>query len=190
MIATGRSDEKLKIVKEQGADHIINCKAVEDKQSIRRFRDEVKALTGGRGVEVVYDGVGGDISLESMRCVSFGARFLVVGWASTPFVAKGKGQRGAPNANMLPTNLIMMKGLKVIGCPTVISTQHDASIRTKRLNQIMAWVSSGHIKPYISHTYPLSDIKDALIAKWTGEIIGGCVVNPPLNEEQNEEEQK
>jgi len=183
VIATGRSDEKLKIVKEQGADHIINCKAEEGKQGVRRFRDEVKALTGGRGVEVVYDGVGGDISLESMRCVSFGARFLVVGWASTPFVAKGKGKRGAPNANMLPTNLIMMKGLKVIGCPTVISTQHDASIRTKRLNQIMSWVAEGLLKPYISHTYPLANIKDALIAKWTGKIIGGCVVHPPFNEE-------
>jgi len=184
VIATGRSDAKLKVVKEQGADHIINCKAAEGEQGVRRFRDEVKALTGGRGVDVVYDGVGGDISLESMRCVSFGARFLIVGWASTPFVSKGKGQRGAPNANMLPTNLIMMKGLKVMGCPTVISTQHDASIRTERLNQIMEWVNSGQLKPYLSHTYPLTDIKDALIAKWTGEIIGGCAVHPPHHEPQ------
>jgi len=183
VIATGRSDEKLKVVKEQGADHVINCKALDNSQNIHRFRDEVKALTGGRGVDVVYDGVGGDISLESMRCVRFGARFLIVGWASTPFVAKGKGQRGAPNANMLPTNLIMMKGLKVIGCPTVISTQHDASIRTERLNQIMNWISSGLLKPYISHTFPLANIKDALIAKWTGKIIGGCVVHPPFYQE-------
>lgn len=183
VIATGRSDEKLNIVKQQGADHVINCKAADGENGVRRFRDEVKALTKGKGVDVVYDGVGGDISLESMRCVSFGARFLIVGWASTPFVAKGKGQRGAPNANMLPTNLIMMKGLRVMGCPTVISTQHDASIRTERLDQIMAWVDSGQLKPYLSHTYPLTDIKEALIAKWTGKIIGGCAVNPPINEE-------
>lgn len=182
VIATGRSDHKLNVVKEQGADHVINCKPDEGEQGVRRFRDDVKALTQGRGVDVVYDGVGGDISLESMRCVTFGARFLVVGWASTPFVAKGKGQRGAPNANMLPTNLIMMKGLKVMGCPTVISTQHDASIRPTRLNKIMEWVESGQLKPYISHTYPLADVKTALKAKWTGEIIGGCVVHPePLS---------
>ena len=179
VIATGRSDEKLKIVKEQGADHIINCKAEKGEGGVKRFRDEVKALTQGRGADVVYDGVGGDISLESMRCVSFGARFLVVGWASTPFVAKGKGQRGAPNANMLPTNLIMMKGLKVMGCPTVISTQHDASIRTERLQKIMEWVKSGQLTPHVSHTFSLANIKDALKAKWTGEIIGGCVVHPP-----------
>jgi len=178
VIATGRSDRKLQIVKEQGADHLINCKSEDPKTGVRRFREDVKALTGGRGVDVVYDGVGGDISLESMRCVSFGARFLVVGWASTPFVAKGKGQRGAPNANMLPTNLIMMKGLKVLGCPTVISTQHDASIRPERLQKIMQWVEAGLLKPYISHTFPLSEIKDAMKAKWAGDIIGGCVVHP------------
>ncbi|MGJ8669525.1 MAG: NADPH:quinone oxidoreductase family protein [Oceanococcus sp.] len=179
VIATGRSDEKLKIVKEQGADHVINCKAAEGEKGVKRFRDEVKALTGGAGVDVVYDGVGGDISLESMRCVRFGARFLIVGWASTPFVAKGKGQRGAPNANMLPTNLIMMKGLKVLGCPTVISTQHDARIRTERLRKITQWVESGLLIPYISHRFPLANIQQALKAKWTGEIIGGCVVHPP-----------
>jgi len=178
VIATGRSDAKLKIVKEQGADYVINCKAEDGAGGIKRFRDEVKELTGGRGVDVVYDGVGGDISLESMRCVTFGARFLVVGWASTPFVAKGKGQRGAPNANMLPTNLIMMKGLKVLGCPTIISTQHDESIRPERLNKIMQWVEAGQLKPYISHTFPLTDVKEALRAKWAGEILGGCVLNP------------
>ena len=178
VIATGRNDEKLKIVQAQGADHVINCRAAEGESGVRRFRDEVKPLTGGKGVDMVYDGVGGDISLESMRCVKFGARFLIVGWASTPFVAKGKGQRGAPNANMLPTNLIMMKGLKVLGCPTIISTQHDASIRPARLQQIMQWVEEGKLKPYVSHRFELRDVKQALKAKWTGEIIGGCVLNP------------
>ena len=109
-------------MKEQGADHVLNCKAPEGQTGVRRFRDDVKALTSGQGVDVVYDGVGGDISLESLRAVKFGARYLIVGWAATPFVAKGKGERGAPNANVLPTNLIMMKSLDVLGCPTVIST--------------------------------------------------------------------
>ncbi|KZY74892.1 hypothetical protein A3742_01365 [Oleiphilus sp. HI0071] len=176
VIATGRSDEKLAVVKEQGADHIINCRSDDENVSVRRFRDEVKALTGGNGVDVVYDGVGGDISLESMRCVKFGARFLIVGWASTPFVAKGKGQRGAPNANMLPTNLIMMKGLQVLGCPAVISTQFDPTIRPERLAAIMSWVEDGKIKPYVSHRFALHDVKQALLAKWRGDVIGGCVL--------------
>ncbi|MBA3461762.1 MAG: zinc-binding dehydrogenase, partial [Deltaproteobacteria bacterium] len=67
VIATGRSEAKLAIVTAQGADHTLPSTG---------FPDQVKALTGGKGVDVVYDGVGGDISLESLRCVRFGARFL------------------------------------------------------------------------------------------------------------------
>jgi NADPH:quinone reductase len=178
VIATGRSDEKLAIVKAQGADHVINCKAAEGETGVRRFRDEVKALTGGRGVDVVYDGVGGAISLESLRCVTFGARFLIVGWAATPDVAKGKGERGAPNANVLPTNLIMMKGLNVLGCPTVISTINNPSIRAPRLAQVMEWAASGRIKPYVSDVFPLEEYQAAMRAKWTGKVTGACVLRP------------
>lgn len=178
VIATGRSDEKLELVKSQGADHVVNCRNADGTPGVKRFRDEVKALTGGRGVDVVYDAVGGDISLESLRCVAFGARFLIVGWAATPFVADGRGQRGAPNANTLPTNLIMMKGLDVLGCPMVISTVNDPSIRPPRFAKIMQWAAEGRIKPYISHFYPLADFKEAMRAKWSGKIIGGCVLHP------------
>jgi NADPH2:quinone reductase len=178
VIATGRSDEKLAVVKSQGADHVINCKSRDGTSGVRAFRDDVKALTNGRGVDVVYDGVGGEISLESLRCVRFGARFLVVGWAATPFVAQGKGQRGAPNANVLPTNLIMMKGLDVLGCPTAISTLNDPSIRAPRLDQILRWAEAGAIVPYVSRVFPLAEFKTAMRAKWNGDVIGGCVLHP------------
>ncbi len=177
VIATGRSDEKLAVVAAQGADHVINCKG--EGGGLRSFRADVKALTGGEGVDVVYDGVGGDeISVESMKCVRFGARLLIVGWASTPFVAKGKGQRGAPNVNMLPTNLIMMKGLDVLGCPTAISTLHDPSIRAPRLQQILRWANEGKIRPYVSQRYPLERYADAMRAKWNAEFVGGAVLHP------------
>jgi NADPH2:quinone reductase len=162
VIATGRSKEKLAIVKEQGADHVVIGAAM---------RDEVKALTGGKGVDVVYDGVGGDISVESLRCVKFGARFLIVGWASTPFVAKG-------TPNQLPTNLIMMKGLDVLGCPTVISAIMNPSIRAARFERVWSWAESGALKPYIGKTFPLDDYKAAMRAKWNGEVVGGCCVHP------------
>ncbi|MDB4960489.1 MAG: Quinone oxidoreductase [Myxococcales bacterium] len=170
VIATGRSAEKLAVVKAQGADHVI---AGGDS-----MRDAVKAITGGTGVDVVYDGVGGELSVESLRCVRFGARYLIVGWAATPFVAKGKGQRGAPNANQLPTNLIMMKGLDVLGCPTVISTVNDPSLRAPRLAQILAWAEAGQIRPHVSHVFPLAEFKTAMRTKWSGEVIGGCVLHP------------
>jgi len=157
---------------------VINCGLPNGEKGVRKFRDEVKALTNGQGVDVVYDGVGGDISLETLRCVQFGARFLIVGWASTPLVAKGKGQRSAPNANVLPTNLILMKGLQVLGCPAVISAQKDPMLRPTRLKKIREWVEEGKIKPHISHRFKLSEVTEALIAKWTGKIIGGCVIHP------------
>lgn len=131
VIATGRRADKLEQVKALGADHVV-VTADED-GAMRRFREEVKAITEGRGVDVVHDGVGGEHSLEALRCVDFGARYLVVGWAATPFVARGKGKRGAPNANVLPTNLIMMKSLDVRGCPAVISAHRDPSLVPTRL---------------------------------------------------------
>ena len=169
VIATGRSPEKLAIVAQHGADHTVPS---------TDFAKTVKELTGGQGVDVVYDGVGGDISVESLRCVKFGARFLIVGWASTPFVARGKGQRGAPNANQLPTNLIMMKGLDVLGSPTVIATVNDPSLRAPRIAQVLAWADAGAIRPHISHTFPLADYRTAMRAKWNGEVVGGCVLRP------------
>lgn len=178
VIAAGRSDEKLALVKAQGADHLINITHLDGSAGVPKFRTEVKALTHGRGVDVVYDGVGGDVSLEALRCVAFGARFLIVGWASTPAVANGRGQRGAPNANILPTNLIMMKGLDVLGSPMVIATINDPSIRPPRLARIMEWVREGRIRPYVSHTFALADFKSAMRAKWNGEISGGCVLHP------------
>jgi NADPH2:quinone reductase len=177
VIATGRNQSKLAIVASQGADHTL---VTDDGQGgVRPFRDEVRALTDGLGVHVVYDGVGGDLSLEALRCVRFGARYLVVGWAGTPFVADSLGQRGAPRANVLPTNLMMMKSLDVLGCPTVISTHHDPSTRPPRLRQLLAWVEEGRLTPFVEARYPLDDLKEALRAKWTSRFVGGCVVHPP-----------
>jgi len=144
----------------------------------RRFREDVKALTGGRGVDVVWDAVGGAVSLESLRCVRFGARFLIVGWASTPLVAKGRGGRGAPRANQLPTNLMMMKGLDVLGCPAVISTAHDPSLRPERLDWIMERVADGRLTPHVGEVFEMDDWKEAMEAKWRSRFVGGCVLRP------------
>lgn len=160
VIATGRSVDKLAVVAAQGADHVI----------AGPFRDRVKELTG-HGVDVVYDGVGGDISVESLRCVRFAARYLIVGWAATPFVAKR-------SPNQLPTNLIMMKGLDVLGCPTAITTAHDPASRPPRLAQILAWAAAGELRPHVSHRFPLREFAAAMRAKWNSEPVGGCVVEP------------
>ncbi len=177
VIATGRSDAKLAAVAAQGAHHVINTRGDAD-TPVRRFRDEVKALTGGRGVDVVYDTVGGDTSLECLRACAFGARFVIVGWTSTPDVARGRGLRGAPRANQLPTNLIQMKGLDVLGAPAVISVAQDPSLRPPRLAQVLDWAAGGAIDPQVSHAFALEDWRPALLARWRSEPVGGCVIRP------------
>jgi NADPH:quinone reductase len=163
VIATGRSRAKLEVVAEHGADHVLVTGSP--------LRDQIKALTGGRGVDVVYDGVGGELSVESLRCVRFGARYLIVGWAATPFVTRTQ-------ANVLPTNLIMMKGLDVLGCPTAISTVHDPASRAPRLAQVMSWAATDQIRPVVSRGYALDEVADAMRAKWHGDTVGGIVVHP------------
>ena len=176
VIATGRDPDKLAQVQEQGADHVL---AVGDGAGgVRPFRDEAKALTGGKGVHVVYDGVGGPISLESIRALRFGGRFCIVGWAATPFVASGKGRRGAPNANVLPTNLLNMKGLDVLGCPAVIATKFDPTLRPTRLAWIHERIADGRLRPHVGPTYDLADFAEAMTAKWRSRFVGGCVVHP------------
>nr|MBF0683530.1 zinc-binding dehydrogenase [Pseudomonas sp.] len=102
----------------------------------------------------------------------------IVGWTSTPNVANGRGLRGSPNANQLPTNIIQMKGLSVLGSPAVIAAQRDPAMRRERLAQILQWAEEGAITPFVSHTFPLHAVKDAMLARWNGGITGGCVLNP------------
>lgn len=178
VIATSRSDEKLAVVKSLGADHVLNIAAPAGQSGARRFRDDVKALTDGEGVHVVYDTVGGETSLESMRCVRFGARFLIVAWTLTPDVARGRGQRGAPRANHLPTNLMMMKGLNVLGCPTVISSENNPALRPRRVERLMQWAAEGRIQPRVAKAYPLADYRTAMLDTWHSRVPGTCVLRP------------
>jgi NADPH2:quinone reductase len=176
VIATGRSDDKLAALARMGADHTINT--AEPGGGVRRFRDEVKAYTQGRGVDVVYDTVGGDTSLECLRAMAFGGRFLIVGWTSTPDVARGRGLRGAPRANQLPTNIIQMKSLTIMGSPAVIAAHREPALRAERLARILDWVRQGRLRPHVSQRYALQDFRTAMLARWQGKVLGGCVVQP------------
>ena len=72
----------------------------------------------------------------------------------------------------------MMKGLDVLGCPAAISIVHDPSLRPPRLAQVLAWAAEGKLRPRVSHRFALGDYQAAMRARWTGEVIGGCVVHP------------
>jgi NADPH2:quinone reductase len=79
---------------------------------------------------------------------------------------------------MLPTNLIMMKGLQVLGCPTIISTKQDPAIRDSRLATLLQWAEAGVLRPHVSHRFPLEDVHTAMRLKWKSQITGGCVLHP------------
>lgn len=178
VLASGRSDTKLALVKSFGADHAINTTSPDGQPGVRRFRDEVKDLCGGAGAHVVYDTVGGDVSLESMRTLRFGGRMVIVGWAANTKVAQGGGKRGSENANTLPTNIMMMKGLSVMGSPMVIHSGRDPALRAERLRVIFEWVRERRVAPVVSHTYSIDMFRRALRAKLAGEAHGGCVLRP------------
>ena len=71
---------------------------------------------------------------------------------------------------MLPTNLIMMKGLNVLGCPAAISVHRDPSLKEERLARIFDWVSQGQIQPHVAHTFPMDDVREALLHA-VGELL-------------------
>lgn len=182
VIATTRSTAKVAFLHSLGVDETIVISDADG--AIRRFREDVKKLTQGKGVDVAYDGVGGDaITLETIRCCRFGARYLIVGWAATPNVARGRGKRGAPNVNKIPTNLILMKGLQVMGAPAAIAMKydHDGSMLKRRLKDIAEWTNSKRIPPLpVAATYALSDVKQALLDRVkSGSAVGSTIVCPP-----------
>ena len=176
IIITGGTDKKLDVVEKQclGKGKVIGRHNYNsDSNLVKDVKSAVKA------VDIVYDTVGGlELGKNSLRVLKFGGRYCIVGWTSTPFAGGGRGA-GADHAtaNVLPTNLIMMKGAQVLGCPMAIHTNLDPSIRVPRVETIDRMVKDGLVKPYVSHEFKLSDAKDALLAKWNRKIIGGCVID-------------
>jgi NADPH:quinone reductase len=167
VVAVGRSASKLELTRAHGADHLIAT------EGGAPLRDQLKAITSGRGADVVYDAVGGTHSVEALRATAFGARFVIVGWASTPAVA-----RGGREPNVLPTNLILMKGIDVLGSPAAIAVHREPALRAERLAWILGWARQGQLRPHISAAFPLAELHDVLHAKWQGKHPGNVVVNP------------
>lgn len=164
VIAVGRSAAKLAAVR--NAHHTLTVPPAE-------LPAAVKALTGGRGADVVWDGVGGPWSEAGLRAAAFGARVCVIGWAATPQAGRSQ----PPNA--LPSNLLLMKGLTVLGCPAVISAERDPAVRPPRLAGVLAAVAAG-LRPRVHAVAPLAAVREVLRAKLGGDSVGGLVVEPAL----------
>jgi len=141
VIAAASSDEKLAIARARGADHLVRY----DREP---FRDAVKRITDGRGVDVVFDPVGGEVFENSMRCINWGARLLVIGFTGGIGLAK--------------TNLLLIKGASVLGVRAGEAVRKDPALGQKRLKELLAWAEAGKLRPNVSHRLPLEDYAKAM----------------------------
>jgi NADPH2:quinone reductase len=141
VIAAASSEEKLAVARERGADHGVLYGA-------GPFRDAVKRITDGKGADVVFDPVGGEIFEQSLRCINWGARLLVIGFTGGIGVAK--------------TNLVLIKGASVLGVRAGEAARRDPKIGEARIAQLLAWAEAGKIRPNVSHRLPLADVAAAM----------------------------
>ena len=156
VIATAGTDDKLEVVRELGADHTINYRA-------GGFREEVKALSNGRGADVIFDPVGGDVFDESMRCVAPFGRILIVGFT---------GGRAA----LAKTNHLLIKDAEAIGFTIGGLARHDPAWAARNQRVLMSWLAAKRIQPYISHRLPLERTVDALRLITERKVVGKVVV--------------
>lgn len=155
VIACASSTEKLNVCREHGADETINY-ATED------MRARVKDITQGRGVDVVYDPVGGDYSELALRDMAWGGRFLVIGFAAG----------GIPKISL---NLPLIKGCSIVGVWVGAMSKRDPEKRRAISDSIWQLYNAGKLKPHVWGTYPLEKAAEALNAL-AGRKVAGKVV--------------
>jgi NADPH:quinone reductase len=155
VIATARNQERLDVCKNIGADHVVDYSD--------GFREQVKELTAGRGADVIYDPVGGDVFDESMRCVAPLGRILIVGFTGgRPALAK--------------TNHLLVKDAEVIGYTIGGLMRHSPEQAERLLQQLIGWLAAGRISPYYSHELPLAQAVAALKLIENREVMGKALL--------------
>jgi NADPH2:quinone reductase len=160
VIAASASDEKLAVIqKEYAPDATVNVS--------EGFRERVKALAGGRGADVIYDPVGGDVFDESTRCIAFGGRILSIGFTSG-------------RLPVLPVNIALIKGFSVIG---VRAGEYGRQFPDKgRENHAAIWnlAEEGKVRPRVDKEYALDDWRAAFDSLAERKVIGKTIVRPDL----------
>ena len=153
VIATASSAEKLAIAKAHGADHVIDY-------SRESVRDRVKALTGG--ADVVYDPVGGAAFDQSLRCINWEGRMLVIGFASG-------------HIPQVPANLLLVKNCAAVGVFWGAYLERDPMVVERSLATLFGWWAEGKLKPHVSERLPLAEAGTALkrltSRRSTGKIV-------------------
>jgi NADPH:quinone reductase len=141
VIAAASSEDKLAVAHARGADHLVLY-------GREPFRDAVKRITEGRGADVVFDPVGGAVFEESVRCIAWGARLLVIGFTGGIGLAR--------------TNLLLIKGASVLGVRAGEAARKNPALGEVRLKSLLEWAEAGKIRPNVSHRLPLEDYARAM----------------------------
>jgi len=158
VIAAASTDDKLDVCRSRGADMVINY-------SREDLKERVRALTEGRGADVVYDPVGGPYSEPALRSTAWNGRFLVIGFA-------------AGDIPQIPLNLPLLKGYSIVGVFWGEFVRREPARNGENVRQLLGWVAAGRLAPLVSARYPLSAAVDALGALLRREVTGKVVVLP------------
>lgn len=156
VIACASSDDKLAVCRSHGADEGINY-AAED------LRERIKALTEGRGADVIVDPVGGPFTEPALRSIAWRGRLLVVGFA-------------AGDIPRIPLNLTLLKGCSIVGVFWGDFLRREPEAFTESVQQLTAWHAEGRIKPHVSATFPLARAADAIKTMAARQAVGKIVV--------------
>ena len=154
VIAAASSREKLSVCLDRGADETIDY-------STEDLKTRAKELTGGKGVDVIYDCIGGDYAEAALRAIGWEGRFLVIGFTA-----------GIPQ---LPLNLTLLKSCQVIGVFYGAMISKQPELLQEITTDLYAFMEEGKLKPYVSARYPLAEapqaLRDLLDRKVTGKVV-------------------
>lgn len=156
VIAAASSDEKLAVCAAHGADDLI--------QYVRDdIRERIKEITGGRGIDVVYDPVGGSWSEPALRSMAWNGRFLVVGFAAGAIPS-------------IPLNLPLLKGCAIVGVFWGAFARNEPERNARNMQQLFDWFEQGKVRPHICARFPLDRAADAMNAVANRTAKGKVVI--------------
>ncbi len=158
VIAAASSRAKLDAARKLGADELIDYSSTD-------LREAIKSLTDGRGVDVVYDPVGGSYTVAALRALAWRGRLLVIGFA-------------AGDIPQLPANLLLLKEVSAVGVYWGEFARRDPAGNRTLLSQLFGWLAEGKLRPYVSKQYPLAETPEALQDLLARRAVGKLVIRP------------
>ena len=165
VVAAASKQEKVDLCIKRGADAgIVYPTGALDRDAQKKLTDDFKKVLGGDGAHVIYDGVGGDYAEPALRSIAWEGRYLVVGFPA-----------GIPS---IPLNLTLLKGCQIVGVFWGAFTAREPRRNQENLAELMAWVSEGKLKPYVSKSYPFSKAAEALNEMAARRVMGKIVLIP------------